>query len=337
MELSDVRRDNLRLLTQFKCRGVVSRLAHGIGRQPSYMSRLMYSPDKAGAKRMGEGMARHIEDMFMLPHYSLDFRGFEVVLLAGALADIGWRQVVGMRQLPALKNLIPDLIITNGDRVIPVKVWDDDVSDKWVQARDLGLVLAIFPFDENELAGLIESYLTLHSENAIEAREDVLMAGGREAVISRLLGDRDDEREVLDFRAPIYRERVSEAGAVIGGICKSSRFARLSLSMVKGCGVKQSDVFSIKHKGDSMLPRMADASLLAVDRSRTEIRDGRIYAINQGGMLRVRAVYTVPGGGLRLRSDNCSEYPDEIYTAEQVAADITILGWVFFWSQVATW
>jgi phage repressor protein C with HTH and peptisase S24 domain len=36
---------------------------------------------------------------------------------------------------------------------------------------------------------------------------------------------------------------------------------------------------------------------------------------------------------LRLRSENAAEHPDEVYAHEQ-AAEIRIIGWVFWWSTV---
>lgn len=81
---------------------------------------------------------------------------------------------------------------------------------------------------------------------------------------------------------------------------------------------------------------ISDGSTIGIDRGRTEIRDGEIYAIDHDGMLRVKYLYRLPGGALRLRSENLTEYPDEILTAEQVAS-LRILGWVFWWSTVRTW
>ncbi|OSR65055.1 HTH-type transcriptional regulator PrtR [Pseudomonas syringae pv. actinidiae] len=52
-----------------------------------------------------------------------------------------------------------------------------------------------------------------------------------------------------------------------------------------------------------------------------------------GGILRVRYLYRLPNGGLRLRSHNDAEYPDEVFSGEDIAREnIRILGWIFWWS-----
>ncbi|RML82138.1 Transcriptional regulator, partial [Pseudomonas syringae pv. maculicola] len=43
--------------------------------------------------------------------------------------------------------------------------------------------------------------------------------------------------------------------------------------------------------------------------------------------------YRLPNGGLRLRSHNDAEYPDEVFSGEDIAREkIRILGWIFWWS-----
>ena len=55
-----------------------------------------------------------------------------------------------------------------------------------------------------------------------------------------------------------------------------------------------------------------DGSTIGVDTATTHITDGEIYALEHDGMLRVKFVYRLPGGGIRLRSFNREEYPDEV-------------------------
>jgi phage terminase large subunit len=54
------------------------------------------------------------------------------------------------------------------------------------------------------------------------------------------------------------------------------------------------------------------------------------YAINHDGVLQIKILYQMPGGGLRLRSYNALEYPDEHW---RDASHIRVLGKVF-WSSV---
>ncbi|MCY1297396.1 HTH-type transcriptional regulator PrtR [compost metagenome] len=57
-----------------------------------------------------------------------------------------------------------------------------------------------------------------------------------------------------------------------------------------------------------------------------------MYAIDHAGELRVKVLYRLPGGGLRIRSYNDAEYPDERYDAEYVEHNIRIIGKVFWYS-----
>lgn len=76
-----------------------------------------------------------------------------------------------------------------------------------------------------------------------------------------------------------------------------------------------------------------EGALIAFDLSFKRVIDGEIYAFQQAGMLRVKYLYKLPGGGIRFRSENSTEYPDEYLSWEEFT-HITILGRVFWWSTV---
>lgn len=58
-----------------------------------------------------------------------------------------------------------------------------------------------------------------------------------------------------------------------------------------------------------------------------------MFAINHNNQLRVKILYRLPRGGLRMRSFNRDEHPDEEYTDEQLRSEnIVILGRVFWYS-----
>jgi phage repressor protein C with HTH and peptisase S24 domain len=76
-----------------------------------------------------------------------------------------------------------------------------------------------------------------------------------------------------------------------------------------------------------------DGATIGIDEGTKNIEDGEIYAFDQEGMLRVKYLYRLPGGGVRIRSENDDEFPDEVLTAEEFS-HIRMLGWVFWWSTV---
>ncbi len=63
------------------------------------------------------------------------------------------------------------------------------------------------------------------------------------------------------------------------------------------------------------------------------IIDGQIYALDHDGLLRIKFLYRLPGGALRLRSYNREEYGDEDYSFDEIMEQrIQIIGRVFWWS-----
>lgn len=84
-----------------------------------------------------------------------------------------------------------------------------------------------------------------------------------------------------------------------------------------------------------MDPILPDGSTVAIDTGNKLIVDGKMYAIDQGGMLRVKYLYRLPGGGIRIRSANREEYPDEEIFPEN-DQEFRILGRVFWYGVLLT-
>lgn len=132
---------------------------------------------------------------------------------------------------------------------------------------------------------------------------------------------------------PFYMEVALAAGAgssvqlEIDG--PKLRFAK---STLKRAGVDPNYAAVVRVVGNSMDPVLPDGSTVGIDTLSTAVKDGKTYAINHDGMLRLKMLYRLPGGGLRIKSFNSEEYPDEIYSAEQ-ATSIVVIGRVF-WSSM---
>lgn len=84
--------------------------------------------------------------------------------------------------------------------------------------------------------------------------------------------------------------------------------------------------------GNSMEPVLPHGSTAGVNLADTKIIDGKMYAIDHDGQLRVKLIYSLPGFGLRLRSYNTEEYPDERYDGSYVRDHIRIIGKVWWYS-----
>lgn len=109
------------------------------------------------------------------------------------------------------------------------------------------------------------------------------------------------------------------------------RFSRRTLRRL---GITPEKAICIVVSGNSMEPQLPNGSTVGIDTDNKAVVDGKIYAIRHDGMVRIKVLYRLPGGGLRVRSFNSDEYEDENYTMEQVHQEhISIIGRVF-WSSV---
>lgn len=146
----------------------------------------------------------------------------------------------------------------------------------------------------------------------------------------------DDETPLDDDEVyvPFLKEVELSAGSGRMVIEKSStrklRFGKMTL---RNQGVQFDQAVCVTVHGNSMEPVLPDGSTVGVDKASTAVKDGKMYAIDHGGELRVKTLYRMPGGGLRFRSFNQDEHPDEEYTAQQLAeSGISVLGKVFWYS-----
>lgn len=113
---------------------------------------------------------------------------------------------------------------------------------------------------------------------------------------------------------------------------------RFSKQDLRANGVQFSNAKCVSVSGNSMFPVLRDGAIVGVNVGKnqlTDIVDGEMYAVSHGGQLRVKQVYRLPTG-LRLRSFNREDHPDEDYTFQQLQAEqITLIGHVFWWGMFA--
>lgn len=82
--------------------------------------------------------------------------------------------------------------------------------------------------------------------------------------------------------------------------------------------------------GDSMEPVIPDGATIGISVGDNHIKDGKIYAFEHDGLFRVKRLFLLPGGQIRINSYNQDDpaYADEIVPIE----DLRIVGRVFTWS-----
>lgn len=151
----------------------------------------------------------------------------------------------------------------------------------------------------------------------------------------------DDETPVEDdeVSVPFLREVELAAGSGRFVIEESER-ARLRFGKrsLRHNGVQFDQAKCVTVRGNSMLPVLRDGATVGVNTGKCsigDIIDGDLYAINHNGQLRVKQLYRLPTG-IRLRSFNRDEHPDEDYSFQQMQDEqIVILGHVFWWGMYA--
>ncbi|CAK3443785.1 XRE family transcriptional regulator [Vibrio lentus] len=98
--------------------------------------------------------------------------------------------------------------------------------------------------------------------------------------------------------------------------------------------IKNRDIRSIcclTVTGESMEPILSDGSLIAIDRSETKIKDGKIYVFKQNGLLRVKQLKLTPFEVI-VSSFNPA-YKDEVYPVEG-SDELSLIGRVFWFSSI---
>lgn len=106
---------------------------------------------------------------------------------------------------------------------------------------------------------------------------------------------------------------------------------RFAKSTLRKAGVDANCAACVRVAGNSMEPVLPDGSVVGVDTADSMVTDGKMYAINHDGLLRIKLLYLKPGGGLRVRSYNFDEFPDETYSEEE-SKSIRVIGKVFWYS-----
>lgn len=172
-----------------------------------------------------------------------------------------------------------------------------------------------------------------------ELRESAQPAHGHAQLSDISLWDDETPVEDDEVSVPFLREVELAAGSGRFVIEESER-ARLRFGKrsLRHNGVQFDQAKCVTVRGNSMLPVLRDGATVGVNTGKCsigDIIDGDLYAINHNGQLRVKQVYRLPTG-IRLRSFNRDEHPDEDYSFQQMQEEqISLLGHVFWWGMYA--
>lgn len=135
----------------------------------------------------------------------------------------------------------------------------------------------------------------------------------------------DDEVEV-----PLFQEiRLAAGNGFADDIMDYNNFKlRFSRATLRRQGVHYENAVCVVADGNSMEPVIPNGATVGIDTGNKTIRDGSIYAINHGGLLRIKLLYNMPNNQIKIRSYNTDEYDDEIANLDEVS----VIGKVFWYS-----
>lgn len=135
----------------------------------------------------------------------------------------------------------------------------------------------------------------------------------------------DDEVEV-----PLFQEiRLAAGNGFADDIMDYNNFKlRFSRATLRRQGVQYENAVCVVADGNSMEPVIPNGATVGIDTGNKTIRDGSIYAINHGGLLRIKLLYNMPNNQIKIRSYNTDEYDDEIADLNEVS----VIGKLFWYS-----
>lgn len=144
----------------------------------------------------------------------------------------------------------------------------------------------------------------------------------------------DDEFEVSFYKDA---EFLGGSGFEMDVYDDGRRKIRYAYTAARRAGANPKKVICTTLSGDSMEELILNGSMIAIDTSKKEVREGKIYAFRHGNMLRVKYLIPRPDGGLVIRSHN-ERYTDEVITGDELDNEhIEIIGWVWNWSSLVVW
>jgi phage repressor protein C with HTH and peptisase S24 domain len=88
--------------------------------------------------------------------------------------------------------------------------------------------------------------------------------------------------------------------------------------------LKPNKLAAMRASGESMEPTIHDGDSLLIDTSQTSVSDGKVYALWYDGGERVKRLFRLPGGGLRIKSDNPTH--ETIDLAPEYAGHVRVIG-----------
>ena len=172
------------------------------------------------------------------------------------------------------------------------------------------------------------SLANMKRRGGMPLKELTLFAAERKVSINWLLFGQHirDPKEVEDhYRISFLADITGSAG---GGAVNEDELEREWLTLdshsVEALGLREHDlehIEAIRVTGDSMEPKIMDGSIILIDREKTDVTGGGIFAVNVSGNVFIKRIVLNSSGKVELISTN----PDYNTTYEQ-PEDVMVIG-----------
>lgn len=145
----------------------------------------------------------------------------------------------------------------------------------------------------------------------------------------------DDEVEIPFFKDFSF---ACGSGAIGEALINEKRKLRISKATLRNKAIDKKNAVATTSSGDSMSPTIKDGDTIHIDLGRKTVKDGKIFAVCHGGLFLAKRLYNLPMGGIRIVSDNATEYPEIHLTAQEIKdQQFEIVGWIWQISTMENW
>lgn len=266
MDKYELRRRALQRLVDHLGHGGITRVANAIGKEPSYVSRMLYTEEKKGKKRIGEGSVDQLNAAFP-----------------------GWLEsgdVVQIRPVPTQEA--ESLVYTGADSWPFHSISRNDVERLPAEEKNrlegaiglaiaqLGLKLPVSPPPEEQI-------LPPSKVSRLDAARSLMasvQAGGAEAA---------NDPGFVEIRRAAVRVSAGVRGFtadIVGSEFNGSIY--LPRAVIEKHHYSVDALVATTVTGDSMAPRISEHDVLLMNTADTERKVGQVYGFNHGGQFLVK-------------------------------------------------
>lgn len=153
--------------------------------------------------------------------------------------------------------------------------------------------------------------------------------------------DSETPLDADEVEIPFYKDFAVACGHGSEGYAMANEWRKLRISRatIDKIGSHKDQVFATVAEGDSMAPIINDGDTIWIDESKQNIKDGKIFVFEYGGLYMCKRLFRLPNDGIRVVSENPDpQYDDwEITGEDRVKNNFRLIGWVWHWSVMERW